>query len=249
MENVSRALLMAFSMLIFVIAFSYSMYLINKLTTTSNTLLESVTTTNYYDNIKIIGDKTDREVGIETIIPTLYRYYKESYAVKIIDKNGELIQLFDLTTEADVRKAAGDTSADLKLQNLKASMYNSNSQKPYLFESPWLGDLDQDARTRIDYFLNGTKGYIGQTLVDYSKDGPAFKNTGTDGFIKYGAGKKFTESFIEYAYEGETISTENRTGNDNRKYTRKFKNYHNISRRITINKTKKEKRLKKWVIA
>lgn len=84
MENISKALLMAFSMLIFVIAFSYSMFLINKITTTSNTLLESVTTTNYYDNLKVSGDQTTtRQVGIETIIPTLYRYYKENYAVKI----------------------------------------------------------------------------------------------------------------------------------------------------------------------
>ena len=92
MENVTRAFMMAFSMLIFVIGFSYSMYLINKLSTTSNVLLDSVSTTKYYDNIEISsGDVTTRDVDISTIIPTLYRYYKESYAVKIVDSDNSLI--------------------------------------------------------------------------------------------------------------------------------------------------------------
>ncbi len=187
MENISKALLMAFSMLIFVIAFSYSMFLINKITTTSNTLLESVTTTNYYDNLKVSGDQTTtRQVGIETIIPTLYRYYKENYAVKIYDTSENLIQTFDITTERDVRRAASYTttentpSADKKLISLRKSIYNAKKEdgtgknRAYLFQAPWTGTTDQDMRTRIDYFLNGTKGYINNTLVDYSESGPTF---------------------------------------------------------------------------
>lgn len=205
MENVTRAIIMAFSMLIFVIGFSYSMYLINSLTTTSNTLLSSVTTKNYYDNIKVSGqDTTTRDVGIDTIISTLYRYYKENYAVKILDSDGSLIQVFDVNLEGKIARAAAYTAtADQELISLKNSIYNKKDNKAYLFEAPWTGSTDEDTRARIDFFLNGTKGYINNTLVDYSSTG----STG-GGFIeKYGT-ETFKESFVEYAYEGETISTE-----------------------------------------
>ncbi len=226
MENVTRALLIAFSMLIFVIAFSYSMYLINRLTTTSNTLLETVGTTNYYDNIKVsAGNTTTRNVGIDTIIPTLYRYYKENYAVKIMIKNGsghELLQLFDVNVERNIARAAAASNDvfnkahpkyDAQLTALNKSNYNNSNNKAYLFEAPWMGDPKGDTRFRIDYFLNGKKGYINNTEVDYSKDGPAFSGTNRNGFIEYcrnnGTERIFEESFVEYAYEGETISTEN----------------------------------------
>jgi len=215
MENVTRALMIAFSMLIFVIAFSYSMFLINSLTATSNTLLESVTTTKYYDNIKVSRDNTTtRDVGIDTIIPTLYRYYKENYAVKILDKNGDLIQLFDVNIEGKIAKAAAYTGTeDNELISLKDSEYNktnpdgSGAEKAYLFEAPWIGSTDENTRARIDYFLNGSKGYINNTLVDYSKTGPAFLGK-ENGFIGIYGNTIFEESFVEYAYEGETISTE-----------------------------------------
>lgn len=202
MENVTRALMIAFSMLIFVIGFSYSMYLINNLTATSDTLLESISTTNYYDNIKVSADNiTSRDVGIDTIIPTLYRYYKENYAVKILDRNDNLIQLFDVSIETQIAKAAGYTkNDDKKMLSLKNSLYNKKDNPAYLFEAPWTGNTDEHTRARIDYFLNGTKGYINNVLVDYSQNG---------GFIANYGSKTFVESFIEYAYTGETVSTEN----------------------------------------
>lgn len=207
MENVTRAFIMAFSMLMFVIGFSYSMFLINRLTTTSNTLLSTVTTTNYYDNIKVSGENTTtREVGIDTIISTLYRYYKENYAVKIYDGD-ELIQIFDVTLEGKMARAAAYTgTSDQELVSLQNSEYNKPEKKAYLFEAPWIGSTDENTRARIDYFLNGTKGYINNTLVDYYQTGPAFTSEG--GFIANYSNETFIESFVEYAYEGETISTE-----------------------------------------
>lgn len=205
MENVTRALMLAFSMLIFVISFSYAMYLINGLTTTSSTLLETITPTKYYDNIKVSSeDIATRDVGVDTIIPTLYRYYKENYAVKILDKDGNLIQVFDVNLESKIARAAAYTgTSDKELISLKNSIYNDNDNKVYLFEAPWTGSTDEDTRARIDYFLNGTKGYINNTLVDYES------SIGKGGFLGQYRGKTFEESFVEYAYEGETISTEN----------------------------------------
>lgn len=212
MENVTRAIIMAFSMLIFVIGFSYSMYLINSLTTTSNTLLSSVTTKNYYDNIKVSGqDTTTRDVGIDTIISTLYRYYKENYAVKIYDGD-TLIQVFDVNLEGKIANAYdGYEGSDEELKSLSKSEYSDKNKKAYLFGAPWTGNTDgtyEDARARIYFFLNGIKGYINDTLVDYSENSSTRVFSDKGGFIANYGGKIFKESFVEYAYEGETISTE-----------------------------------------
>lgn len=214
MENITRALILAFSMLMFVIGFSYSMYLINGLTTTSNVLLDTISTKNYYDNLEVSSDLTTRDVGVETIVSTLYRYYKENYAVKIYVKKGsdyELLQIFDVNLETKIAKAAAYTkSEDMELVSLKNSIYNNPLSKAYLFEAPWTGSTDENTRTRIDYFLNGSKGYINNTLVDYSSTGSAFSgDVNKEGFLKKYGTTTFTESFLEYAYSGETVSTEN----------------------------------------
>lgn len=214
MENVTRALILAFSMLMFVVGFAYSMFLINKLTATSNALIGSIATTNYYDNIEVTGENvTKREVGVDTIIPTLYRYYKETYAVKILDKDDTVIQLFDVNLESKIAKAAAYTKNDnQEMTDLKKSIYNNNGnkfvsgvsfEKAYMFEAPWIGNTEDYTRSRIDYFLNGTKGYINDTLVDYES------TIGEGGFLGQYGDKIFEESFVEYAYDGQTISTEN----------------------------------------
>lgn len=211
MENITKALMMAFSMLIFVIAFAYGMYLINGLTTTSNAVLASIGEKKYYDNIEVSSDEiTTRDVGVDTIIPTLYRYYKENYSVKILDKVGNLIQIFDVGLEGSIAKSAAYTMNDKpELVALKNSIYNNSGNRAYLFEAPWTGSTDEHTRARIDYFLNGTKGYINNTLVDYSKESTTKIFAKQGGFLGNYGDKVFEESFVEYAYTGETISTEN----------------------------------------
>lgn len=213
MENSTRALLMAFSMMMFVIGFTFSMFMINKLLSTSSVLLNSVETTNYYDNIEVSSDSptTTRIVGVETIVPVLYRYYKENYAVRIVDNEEKLIQLFDTSIDSQIADSVNyEGNEDKKKVSLRESIYNKKKNKAYMFGAPWAGSLDNE-KVRIDYFLNGTKGYINNKLVDYSKDGPAFDSDG--GFLNYcqnnGKQRNFEESFVEYAYKGETISTEN----------------------------------------
>ena len=212
MENITRALLMAFSMMMFIIGFTFSMYMINKLLSTSTVLLDTVSTTNYYDNIEVTNtNNTTREVGVETIVPVLYRYYKENYSVRIVKEdssgNEELIQLFDLNIESQIPGAATYKGIDKKNKlSLRNSIYNNEEKPAYMFGAPWANSLD-NAKIRVDYFLNGTKGYINNGLVDYSDKSTTkiFINTG--GFLGNYGNETFIESFVEYAYKGETIST------------------------------------------
>ncbi len=222
MENLSKALILAFSMMMFVIGFTYSMYLINHLTATSEILLDTITTKNYYDNLKIDetitnnATKDSREVTVDAIVSTLYRYYKENYAVRIYDGD-ELIQVFDVNLETKIARAAAFTkntsyatdpakkASEQEMISLKKSIFNDKTKKVYLFEAPWTGSTDENTRARIDFFLRGSKGYINNTYVDYEK---MFKEKSKIGFLEMYEGKTFLESFVEYAYTGETISTE-----------------------------------------
>jgi len=218
MDNAIDAIKMAFGMMVFVIAMSATMYLFTTVSSTSQVLLYAADETNYYDNIKInesTGESvTTRTVNVETIIPTLYRYYKENFAVQIYNKAGKLVQIFDVNIEGKVRKAASTiTSARTGEQKALMSLYGvttgspDNSTNPYLFEAPWIGNTSKDIKTRIDLYVNGECGYINNTKVDYRQNN-LLKNFGNS---------TFTESFTQYAYKGDTISsddgTETITGN------------------------------------
>lgn len=86
MENAVEALKMAFAVMAFMLALSVSIISFNKVKKTSDIVLYAKDETNYYDYYQNYnGEKgkaaENRVVGLETIIPTLYKYYKENYTV------------------------------------------------------------------------------------------------------------------------------------------------------------------------
>ena len=105
MEDVVQALMMAFAVMVFVIAFSVAMYMFSQVTTTAETLALYTDSTLYYDNVRLDEDAsiTDEDirtgktriVNAETIIPTLYRYPDEEFCVKIYNSANKLIQIFE----------------------------------------------------------------------------------------------------------------------------------------------------------
>ena len=210
MENLTHALYMAFSMMVFVIAFSLSLFLVNKLNTTAKTLVYSIEAS-YYDSLSLneMIEKNEernrsRIVGVDTIIPTLYRYYKESFAVKILDEDGTLLQYFDTTTEGDVNAAKATISGSRTAK--QNALLSGKTNSCYMFGAPWLANINKDAKTRIDMYINGGKGYINNTFVDYSqKIGPTAA-TQKYVYLNYYKDRKFKEIFTQYAYEGDTIS-------------------------------------------
>lgn len=131
MDNAVQAIIMAFSAIVFVIAASLAMFMLNKISTTSQYLLYAADKTNYYDNIESssVNNQLDRYVDADTIISTLYRYYKEDFCVKICDAtnatNVKLLQIFDVNLEGKVRQAASVTdNKKTKEQKALNSLYN-----------------------------------------------------------------------------------------------------------------------------
>ena len=226
MENAEKAIMMAFAVFVLVIALSIAIYLFSKVTVTSEQLAFYSDSTIYYDNVEIdeskfaadaeedIKNGTVRIVSAETIIPTLYRYYKENFCVKIYGEkinpsnpNSErhLIQIFDVNLEGKVHGAAGDThatdsaTAPVHIENYAYNKaFNDDTKKYCLFGAPWLGSTEA-VKTRVDLFVEGKPGYINNTFVDYRENR----------FYKArDAKEQFKERFISYSYTGQTMMTE-----------------------------------------
>ncbi len=176
-----------------------------------------------------IQNGTTRVVGAETIIPTLYRYYKENFCVKIYDATNNLIQIFDVNLEGKVHGANGDTQADddsddpthirnyaynivynrpnVASRSIQGYKYkpSDNIDIPYfMFGAPWLGSTES-VKARVDYFVNGKAGYINNSYVNYIDN--AFYNARID-TKPDGSKYQFTERFINYSYSGQKMITE-----------------------------------------
>ena len=211
MDDVVTALMMAFAVLVFIIALSLSMYMFSQVTTTAETLSFYSDRTRFYDNIKLTKEETgkdctERLVNTDTIIPTLYRYYKENFCVKIYGTDGNLIQIFDVNLEGRVNNAIADTEATESADDPKhvtnyalKKVYNDKDEDGYyLFGAPWLGSTE-NVKKRIDLFVHGKAGYINNEYVDYT--GNAFWKARQDG-------NQFRERFISYSYAGQTFETD-----------------------------------------
>ena len=75
MENATDALKMAFAVLVFTMALSISVYMFSQLNQVSKAMIASTDSTAYYQYIRTDeNSKNYRIVGLETIIPTLYKY-------------------------------------------------------------------------------------------------------------------------------------------------------------------------------
>ena len=82
MENASEALIIAFSVIIFLIAISVSVFSFSKVRAVSDVVVSHTDNMpNYEDQSTFTNVINYRIVGMETIIPVLYRYYKEETTI------------------------------------------------------------------------------------------------------------------------------------------------------------------------
>lgn len=223
MENAVQAIRMGFSMFIFALALTTSMYIFSICGNTAQAIVYYSDEANYYDNISIKDETTTvRKVGFDTVIPTLYRYYKENFSVKIYDKTtnttglGTLIQVFDITTENKVnaayRKSNGNENSNniTPEEKLLLQEYGKDSLT-FLYGSPWNTNALVYAKQRVDFFVNGSLGYINNVLVDYSYDAGYQPEAGVHPanlkyYMEQSDNLVIEERFVQYNYSGDTIS-------------------------------------------
>ena len=206
MENAVDALKMAFAVFIFVIALSVTMYMFTMAKTTSDLVLQASDVTEYmeYTELEDIAGSSaminnDRIVGLETIIPTLYKYYKENYTVIFRNNDGTPMTLYITQTNPELWSTSYTNKYYASSNDLEKVCSFDVDEETSRHE-PWTGNMNY-YKQNLDKFLSG-KTFIapsGNSDMNYvySKINGW---TGTKGFIEQFKDRKFRESLGEYTY-------------------------------------------------
>ena len=173
-DNAVNALKIVFAVLVFVIAISISMRVFSQAKAVSDEVFYMTDKTNFYDYTSGDNSPDGRIVSGETIIQTLYRYYKENFNVIIKDINGYVLWEFNLEKEIK------DYSTNYK-------------------NAPWVGNANIDTKLRVDVEVSGkpqtinnvlySGQQIGTGIYDLVKKKKLFKETFKE--IRY-SGKEIT---------------------------------------------------------
>ena len=122
MENATDALLMAFAVLIFIIALSVSLTTLAQAKSTADIVLFYSDRENFQTPLAADHANTSdggRNVGVDTVIATIARCAKEKFSVKIIDGTDDVyIFEYDVQTETQIK-----TLVDEFIKNHKGNSY------------------------------------------------------------------------------------------------------------------------------
>lgn len=197
MENAIDALKMVFAMMVFIMAFTIAMLTFSQAKSTSEIVLFRNDETNYYEYTKATGQEFEsRTVGLETIIPTLYKYYKENYTVVFREANGSPLVLYETKSNPDLWSYVNeDGEID---QNFYKEKYDTSNIKDIcsfdmeeetMRHEAWTASV-ADIKRNLDTFL------MGGTYTYPSNNGEIVYK----GFMKEYANVLFVETLGEYSY-------------------------------------------------
>ena len=198
MENVADALKMAVAVLIFVIALGISISSFSQAKQTAQTLLDY--TDREYDMQYISNvTNTERVVGIETIIPTIYRAYKENYKVFFYNSDGQPLKLYS--------KKENGAIVDINYIDLEKETLGSDRNKDNFIMALLYGNkakLKADDGTDIDFY---------EFIEELRKNNSGI-SLNTNGIYDTIKENKFVEKFGVYYQEDLKNEDDNNSGED-----------------------------------
>lgn len=128
MENAVDALKIGFAVLVFIMALSLSMYMYTEAKETADIVLHSSDISEFMEYTELIDDMAvakqseNRVVGVETIIPTLYKYYKENYTIIFRKADGSFLEIYKTSTNPD-NWGSGDNRGTIKNKYYRKQKY------------------------------------------------------------------------------------------------------------------------------
>ncbi len=186
MENAVDALMIAFGVLIFVIALAMAFTLFSQARATSEIVLDASDKTSsqtYTEPLRDASGKaiTKRIVGIETVIGTVRRYVtdNENYSVEIQDKTGRVVKTFDLIEDSSNNLTPTVTGQNLE-NNLEDLVKNYKTKE---FEETFSSEIYRGG-VFVDSVTGETARY-GATEVDSTTGDTKQINTDTKVKITY----------------------------------------------------------------
>lgn len=141
MENAADALKMAAWVLIFVVALSIIINAFGMARQTTDILI-SYNDNEYYTDYVEQGN-TERKVGYETIIPAIYRAYKENYKIIFLNNDGTPMYFYENKNtkeqinyiDLEKQNVGNDTAKEEFIKYIVAGKEINNSQ--YKFENSY----------------------------------------------------------------------------------------------------------------
>ena len=199
MENAVDALKIAFAVFVFVMALSLSMYMFTMAGETSDIVLQSSDVTRFMEYIEtsdMIGD--ERIVGLETIIPTLYKYYKENYTIIFRDTDGSPLELYSTQTNPNLWSAGYTNKYYRDNQDVRICSFDVDEETRR--REPWTSNTNY-YKQNLDMFLSGgTFVAPSGNGMDYDYSSRNINGWGNRSFIDEYKDKRFRESLGEYTY-------------------------------------------------
>lgn len=195
MEDAVDALKMAFSVFVFILALAIVFAMFSQAREVSDIVI-SKTDNTYFTQYSLADEENTngRIVGIETIIPTLYRYYKEKFSIDVI------------THKAEYQKAYNEKLDEETERIVYGRVKGLYDKYKYLYPDgiSWLARPNVDIQNRVNAYIAGKADTVnGIRLAKYGESGKNFKNYRNENFM---------ETFIQKnngakKYEGEDGST------------------------------------------
>lgn len=195
MENATDALKMAFAVIVFTMALTIAIIMFSQLNQVSKIVISSTDITQYYEYEIATNEEQTRIVGLENIIPTLYKYYKENYTVLFLAKNGTPLNLYETQTNINLWSERGAIAQYYQDKSDINPVCAFDVDDETIRHEPWTGSLS-DYKENLDVFLNGGTFYYRTGGTD-SKGRKGYTYSG---FIKKYATSKFKETLGEYKY-------------------------------------------------
>ena len=210
MENAVDALKMAFAIFVLILALSLAIYMFTQARETADIVLRSSDITEFmdYTELEDITEGTtiinsERIVGLETIIPTLYKYYKENYTVifRYNNNDGENSYIPLYETQTNIKLWSGYGTEDAYINRYYDDDYDTrvcafDVDDETRRHEPWTGGTDY-YKQNLDMFLSGGV----YTYPDGSGNSYDYgKIIGKGGFVEKYKSSQFRESLGEYTY-------------------------------------------------
>ena len=231
MENATEALKMGFAVLVLVVALSLTIYSFTRVRETSAQITAEADVRQYYQQLTLnetegsTNAQANRIVGVETVIPTLYRYYKENYTILFYkgtgynEANGTFEQITPMPlyyTETSAEYLNGSTLTTNEPDG--RAIFGFDIQDEQVRREPWSANQDS-SYSFIRAFVNGlftNNYYTSRTSTNnpskgnnFGEDsnGPYYQiqfyfngdNRKSDGLL--GKDYQFIERYGEYNFE------------------------------------------------
>ena len=172
MENAIDALHMAAAVLIFVVALSISINAFGEVRMTAQTILDSKDKEYSYTYVEDNGT-TERIVGLESIVPSIYKAYKENYKIVFRDDDSSE-DANDLLGDDGIYRVRDSTTGNLvgiyKI-DLEEEILGSNTQKEQFIMAILYGSRYAEFNTVKDNFQQNLGIYLNnQGIYDKIKN-------------------------------------------------------------------------------